>query len=118
MSITELYAVHITETVQEKYENAVPKFTQRPSIREKKFDDHKFYNFVLFDMETNSTGNLVELCQLAAVDTLTNNFHVTFLPTETSVLIYRSKVNKLMVKTLNGKCTLFKEGQLYLYRMH
>ena len=48
------------KTVQEKYENAVPKFTQRPSIREKKFDDHKFYNFVLFDMETNSTGNLVE----------------------------------------------------------
>ena len=84
MSITELYAVHITETVQEKYENAVPKFTQRPSIREKKFDDHKFYYFVLFDMETNSTGNLVELCQLAAVDTLTNNFHVV-IPTNRDI---------------------------------
>ena len=34
MSITELCAVHITETVQEKYENAVPKFAQRPSIRD------------------------------------------------------------------------------------
>lgn len=60
MSINVLYAVHITKTKQEKYENAVQKFTQRPCTREEKFDDHKFSNFVLFDTETNSTGELTE----------------------------------------------------------
>ena len=74
VSITELY--HIDE----QYENVVPKYTPRPSIRKEKFDDSKSYNFVLFDTETNSTGKSAEICQLAAVDGSGKQFSCYILP--------------------------------------
>ena len=55
LSITELCAVDMTRTEQEKYENAVPKYTQRASIRKESIDDNKFYNFVFLNNETNLT---------------------------------------------------------------
>ncbi|PFX24892.1 hypothetical protein AWC38_SpisGene10488 [Stylophora pistillata] len=58
----------ITEQQQEQYENAVPKYTSRPTVQKETFDDSKFYHFVLFDIETNSTGKSAEGCQLAAMD--------------------------------------------------
>lgn len=70
LSITELYGIHvnaaITKQQQEQYENAVPKYTSRPTVQKEKFDDSKFYHFVLFDIETNSTGKSAKVCQLAA----------------------------------------------------
>ena len=110
LTIAELCAFDITKTEQEKYENAVPKYTQRPSIKKENFDDNKFYNFVLFDTETNSTGKLAELCQLAAVDRSDKQFSCYILPNR-DIDPYASKVNKLTVKTVNEKRTLFKEGQ-------
>ena len=110
MSITELCAAAITKTDQEKYENAVPNYTEQPSISEENLDDNKFYNFVLFDTETNSTGKQAELCQLAAVDRFDKQFSCYILPKK-DIDPYASKVNKLTVKTVNGKRTLLKEGK-------
>ena len=59
LSLTELYAINATtKQQQEQYENAVPKYTSRPKVQKEKFDDSKFYHFVLFDTETNSTGKI------------------------------------------------------------
>ena len=53
LSITELYGINaaITKQQQEQYENAVLKYTSRPTVQKEKFDDSKFYHFVLFDIE-------------------------------------------------------------------
>lgn len=81
LSLTELYAINaITKQQQEQYENAVPKYTSRPTVQKEKFDDSKFYHFVLFDIETNSTGKSAEVCQLAAVDRSNKQFSCYILP--------------------------------------
>lgn len=81
LSITELYAINaITKQQQGEYENAVPKYTSRPTVQKEKFDDSKFYHFVLFDIETNSTGKSAEVCQLAAVDRSNKQFSCYILP--------------------------------------
>ena len=82
-SITELYSINaaITKEQQEQYENAVPrKYTSRPTAQKEKFDDSKFYHFVLFDIETNSTGKSAEVCLLAAVDRSDKQFSCYILP--------------------------------------
>ena len=110
-SISELCAVnYFSKRQQEEYEMVVPKHTQRPSPRREEFDDSKFYNFVLFDTETNSTGKLAEICQLAAMDKAGKRFSCYILPNR-DIDSYASKVNKLTVKYVNGIRTLFKENQ-------
>ena len=69
-----------TNKQQEEYEKAVPNYIQRPSMKKEKYDEGIFYNFVLFDTETNSTGKLAELCQLAAVDRSGKTFSCYILP--------------------------------------
>ncbi|XP_022809241.1 uncharacterized protein LOC111346201, partial [Stylophora pistillata] len=96
---------------QEQYENAVPKYTSRPTVQKEKFDDSKFYHFVLFDIETNSTGKSAEVCQLAAVDRSGKQFSCYILPTR-DIDSHASKVNKLTVKTVNGIRRLFKDNRL------
>ena len=46
LSITELYDIKaaIAKQQQEQYENAVPKYTSRPTVQKEKFDDSKFYH--------------------------------------------------------------------------
>ena len=112
LSITELYGINaaITKQQQEQYENAVPKYTSRPTVQKEKFDDSKFYHFVLFDIETNSTGKSAEVCQLAAVDRSDKQFSCYILPTR-DIDSHASKVNKLSVKTVNGIRRLFKDNR-------
>jgi len=111
LSLTELYAINaITKQQQEQYENAVPKYTSRPTVQKEKFDDSKFYHFVLFDIETNSTGKSAEVCQLAAVDRSNKQFSCYILPNR-DIDSHASKVNKLKVKTVNEIRRLFKDNQ-------
>ena len=86
----------------------VPNYIQRPSIKKEKYDNSIFYNFVLFDTETNSTGKLAELCQLAAVDRSGKNFSCYILPNR-DMDAHASKVNNLTIKTVNGIRTLCKD---------
>ena len=64
LSITELYGINaaIAKQQHEQYENAVPKYTSRPAVQKENFDASKFCHFVLFDIETNSTGKSAEIC--------------------------------------------------------
>ena len=112
LSITELYGINaaITKEQQEQYENAVLKCTSRPTVQKEKFDDRKFYHFVLFDIETNSTGKSAEVCQLAAVDRSDKQFSCYILPNR-DIDSHASKVNKLTVKTVNGIRRLFKDDR-------
>jgi len=112
LSITEIYGINaaITKQQQEQYENAVPRYTSRPTVQKEKFDDSKFYHFVLFDIETTSTGKSIEVCQLAAVDWPGKQFSCYILPNR-EIDSYGSKVNKLTVKTVNGIRRLFKDNR-------
>lgn len=88
-TLSELCSVNtkIAKNQQEEYEKIVSNYIQRPSIKKEKYDDSIFYNFVLFDTETNSTGKLAELCQLAAVDRTGKSFRAIFFQTETWMLM-------------------------------
>ena len=69
LSTPELYAINaVMKHQQQEYENAVRQYTTKPSVHKEKFDISKCYNFVLFDLETNSMGKSAEVCQFAAVD--------------------------------------------------
>ena len=109
LSIAALYGINAITKHQQEYENVVLQYTAKPSIHEK-FDESKCYNFVLFDIEINSTGKSAEVCQLAAVDTSGKQFSWYILPNR-DIDFYASKVNKLAVKTVNGIRRIFKDNQ-------
>ena len=113
LSVTELYGINaaITKQHQEQYENAVPKYTSRPTVQKEKFDDSKFYHFVLFDIETNSTGKSAEV-SASSLPWIgqTNNSRAMILPNR-YIDSHASKVNKLTVKTVNGIRRLFKDNR-------
>ena len=111
LTVSELCSVNtmIAKNQQEEYEKIVPNYIQRPSIKKEKYDDSIFYNFVLFDTETNSTGKLAELCQLATVDRSGKNFSCYILPNR-DIDAHASKVNNLTIKTVNGIRTLCKDN--------
>ena len=59
-------------------ETIVSPYTPRPLATKVKYDENKFYNFLIFDTETNTTGKSAELCQLSATDqTAFINFQLT-----------------------------------------
>ncbi|XP_020621317.1 uncharacterized protein LOC110058995 [Orbicella faveolata] len=110
-TVSELCSVNtmVAKNQQEEYEKIVPNNIQRPSIKKEKYDDSTFYNFVLFDTETNSTSKLAELCQLAAVDRSGKSFSCYILPKK-DMDAHASKVNNLTIKTVNGIRTLCKDN--------
>jgi DNA polymerase III epsilon subunit-like protein len=76
------------------------------------FDDNGavFYNIVLFDTETNTTGKQAELCQLAAINQSSlASFSEYVLPNK-NIDKYASRVNNLSIKTVDGKRVLFKQS--------
>ena len=67
-------------------------------------------NFILFDLETNTTGKAAEICQLSATDISGLQFSSYILLTS-GIDHYPSSANKLTVKTVNGIRKLCKENQ-------
>ena len=104
-----LFDERISLETLETYEQTVSHFTPRPESPPMTNDSKLFYNIIIFDTETNTTGKKAELCQLSAIDKSgQNSFSQYILPTN-DIDIYASTVNKLSIKFLNGKRTLFKE---------
>ena len=65
----------------------------------------------MFDIETTCTRRNAEICQLSAIDeTGLKTFSGYILPSGT-VSYGASCVNKLSVRTINGKRRLYKENQ-------
>ena len=99
------------ETLLMMYEITVSPFASRPVCTNVAYDQNTFYNFVIFDLETNTTGKAAEICQLSAVDQSgRSSFSEYALPVK-QIDKYASTVNKLSVKIVNGQRTLFKETQ-------
>ena len=101
----------ISEETLMMYESTVSPFTSRPACTNVAYDQNTFCNFVIFDLETNTTGKAAEICQLSAMDQSgRSSFSEYALPVK-QIDKYASRVNKLSVKVVNGQRTLFKETQ-------
>jgi DNA polymerase III epsilon subunit-like protein len=93
-------------------EDIVPLFTPRPQAKQVKFDDTNYYNFLVFDTETNTTGKSAEICQLSVCDMSGSYiFSEYILPTH-DIDFYASRINNLDIRLINGKRELFKNSKL------
>lgn len=50
------------------FETCIPELTIRPVMVKFPYDRNTAYNFVIYDIETNTCGKTAEICQLSAVD--------------------------------------------------
>ena len=99
----------ITKEELQHFEKFLPELTVRPVAAKHPFSRNNVYNFIMFDIETNTSGKTAEICQLSALDRsglLQVNEYV--LPSK-DVDIHASRVNKLSVRQVNGVRTLCKE---------
>ena len=77
------------------------------------YDQNTFYNFVIFDLETNTTGKAAEIRQLSAVDQSGRSSFSEYALAVEQIDKYASRVNKLSVKIVNGQRTLLKKHNNY-----
>ncbi|KAK2566044.1 hypothetical protein P5673_010370 [Acropora cervicornis] len=93
-------------------EDFVPKITLRPVAKEVKFENNIFYNFLIFDTETNATGKSAEICQLSVTDkSASHKFSVYIMPTQ-DIDLHASKVNKLKIVKINGERKMYKDDKV------
>ncbi len=92
-------------------ESIVSPYSSRPEAELVSFDDSKFYNFLVFDTETNTSNvTSAEICQLSAIDQSgSHTFTVYVLPT-CDIDDRASMVNNLNIRKINGERTLLKNG--------
>ena len=93
------------------FETCIPELTIRPVAEKFPYDRNTVYNFIIYDIETNTSGKTAEICQLSAVDQSgLHCFNDYILPLR-DVDIHATRVNGLSVRTVRGVRTLFKNNQ-------
>ena len=93
------------------FETCIPELTIRPVAEKFPYDRDNAYNFVIYDIETNTSGKTAEICQLSAVDQSgLHSFNDYILPSR-DVDIHATRVNSLSVRTVRGVRTLFKDNR-------
>ena len=93
------------------FETCIPELMIRAVAEKFSYDRNNAYNFVIYDIETNTTGKTAEICQLSAVDKSgLHSFNDYILPLR-DVDIHATRVNGLSVRTVGGARTLFKDNQ-------
>jgi DNA polymerase III epsilon subunit-like protein len=94
-------------------ENIVSPYTSRPQAEQINFDDSKFYNFLVFDTETNTVNvRYAEICQLSAVDSSSSHtFSEYVLPTD-DIDYSASMANNLTIEVINSQRKLLKNGEV------
>ncbi|XP_028418739.1 uncharacterized protein LOC114544257 [Dendronephthya gigantea] len=92
------------------YEEIVQPYTPRPQCSPIQYKAHVFYNIIVFDVETNTTGKNAELCQLAAIDKQGLVQFAEYILPYKNVDKYALRVNNLTVRIVDGKRTLFKDS--------
>ena len=98
-------------STMKEIETIVSPYTPRPLATKVKYDENKFYNFLIFDTETNTTGKSAELCQLSATDqTGLYQFSTYTLPVH-DIDHFASKVNKLKIVKVSGERKLYKDNK-------
>lgn len=101
--------IKITKEELQQFEKFLPELTVRPVAAKHPFSRNNVYNFIIFDIETNTSGKTAEICQLSALDRSgLLQFNEYVLPSK-DVDIHASRVNKLSVRRVNGTRTLCKE---------
>ena len=92
-------------------EHFTPTFTPRPVAKQVNYDNI-FYNFLIFDTETNATGKSAEICQLSVTNkSASHKFSVYIMPTQ-DIDFYASRVNKLKIVKVNGERKLYKDDKV------
>ena len=100
--------IKITKEELQHFEKFLPELTVRP-VAESGNNVYNFIIFIIFDIETNTSGKTTEICQLSALDRFgLLQFNEYVLPSK-GVDIHASRVNKLSVRRVNGARTLCKE---------
>ena len=100
-----------TASTLKDIESIVPQYTARPLAKQVNYDKNKFYNFLIFDTETNTTGKSAELCQLSVTDQSgLHQFSTYILPVQ-DIDYFASKVNKLKIVKVNDERKLYKENK-------
>ena len=96
-----------------KIERTVSPYTFRPVVENISFDDGKFYNFLVFDLET-STLNIIraEICQLSAIDHSGSYAFSKYVVPDHGIDSDASMVNKLTVEYINSERKLLKDGMI------
>ena len=101
----------ITKEELQQFEKFLPELTIRPVAEKCPFNRNNVYNFIIFDIETNSSGKKAEICQLSAIDRSgLYQFNEYILPSR-DVDVHASRVNGLSVRSIHGSRTLYKEDQ-------
>ena len=72
-------------------------------------DENNAYNFVIFDIETNTYGKTAEIWQLSAVDQSGLHCFNNYILSSRDVEIRATRVNGSSVRTVRGVRTLFKD---------
>ena len=75
------------------------------------YDRNNVYNFVIYDIETNTSGKTAEICQLSAVDKSGLHCFDDYILPLKDVDIHATRVNGLSVRTVRGVRTLFKDNK-------
>ena len=93
-------------------ENSVPQYTPRPLAKHVSYEKDKFYNFLIFDTETNTTGKSAEVCQLSVTDKSgLHTFSKFILPVQ-DIDFHASRINKLKIVNISGERKLLKDNMV------
>ena len=114
MSITECQARVLVMPLSQfkEIEHFTPTFTPRPLAKQVNYEENIFYNFLIFDTETNATGKSAEICQLSVTNkSASHKFSVYIMPTQ-DIDFYASRVNKLKIVKVNGERKLYKDDKV------
>ena len=75
------------------------------------FDRNTAHNFVIYDIETNTSGKTAEICRLSAVDQSGLHCFNNYILPSRDVEIHATRVNGFSVPTVRDVRTLFKDNQ-------
>ena len=91
-------------------ENSAPQYTPRPLAKHVSYEKDEFYNILIFDTETNTTGKSAEVCQLSVTDKSgLHTFSKFIMPTQ-DIDFHASRINKLKIVNINGERKLRKDS--------
>ena len=92
-------------------ETCISELTIRPVAEKFPYDRNNVYNFVIYDIETNTCGKTAEICQLSAVDKSGLHCFDDYILPLRDVDIHATRVNGLSVRTVRGVRILFKDNK-------
>ena len=103
--------IKITKEELQRIEKFLPELTIRPVAEKYLFNRNNVYNFIIFDIETNTSGKTAEIYQLSAINRSGLHQFNEYILSSKEVYVHASKVNGFSVRRIHGTRTLCKENQ-------